>query len=101
MNELIDNLMASMKDRIEGLKWMSPETKKQAATKLSTFKRKIGYPDKLRGYKGLTIDRKSFAGNTLRSAAFQIKRNFEENGARNIRLGNAEGRVDVLLNTIG
>ena len=80
MNELIDNLMASMKDRIEGLKWMSPETKKQAATKLSTFKRKIGYPDKLRGYKGLTIDRKSFAGNTLRSAAFQIKRNFEDLG---------------------
>jgi Predicted metalloendopeptidase len=80
MNELIDNLMASMKDRIDGLEWMSPETKKQAQYKLSTFKRKIGYPDKLRGYKGLSINKKSYAGNILRSNKFQIKRNFEDLG---------------------
>ncbi|MBK7934449.1 MAG: hypothetical protein IPK01_13385 [Acidobacteria bacterium] len=72
MNELIDNLMVSMKERIDGLKWMSAETKKQAHAKLSTFKRKIGYPDVLRGYAGLTIDRKSYAGNILRSNQFQI-----------------------------
>ena len=80
MNVLIDNLMASLKVRIDGLAWMSPETKKQAQVKLSTFKRKIGYPDNPRGYKGLTIDRTSFAGNSMRSAAFQIKRNFEDVG---------------------
>lgn len=80
MNELIDNLMASMKDRIDGLEWMSPETKKQAQYKLSTFKRKIGYPDELRGYKGLSINRKSYAGNILKSNQFQVKRNFEDLG---------------------
>ena len=80
MNVLIDNLMVSLKGRIDGLKWMSPETKKQAQIKLSTFKRKIGYPDTLRGYKGLMIDRTSFAGNSLRAGAFQIKRNFEDLG---------------------
>ncbi len=80
MNELIDNLIAAMKDRIDSLEWMSPETKKQAQTKLSTFKRKIGYPDVLRGYKGLTIDRKSYALNNLRSNRFQVRRNFEDLG---------------------
>ena len=65
MNELIDNLMVAMKNRIDNLEWMSAETKQEAQTKLSTFKRKIGYPDKLRGYKGLRIGRASFAGNEI------------------------------------
>lgn len=80
MNELIDNLMLAMKDRIAGLEWMSEETKKQAQAKLATFKRKIGYPDNLRGYKGLDVERDSYAGNILRSAKFQVKRNFEDLG---------------------
>ncbi|MEP6703762.1 MAG: M13 family metallopeptidase [Acidobacteriota bacterium] len=80
MNELIDNLMAALKERIGGLEWMSPETKLQAQAKLATFKRKIGYPDVLRGFKGLTIDRKSYVGNNLMSNKFQIRRNFEDLG---------------------
>ncbi|MCW5958458.1 MAG: M13 family metallopeptidase [Pyrinomonadaceae bacterium] len=80
MNVLIDNLMAAMKDRINGLEWMSSETKSQAQNKLSTFKRKIGYPDVLRGYKGLEIKRDSYAANMIRSNKFQIKRNFEDLG---------------------
>jgi len=80
MNELIDNLMAALKDRINGLEWMSEDTKKQALVKLASFKRKIGYPDVLRGYKGLTVDNKSYAGNILRSGAFQSKRNFQDLG---------------------
>jgi putative endopeptidase len=80
MNTLIDNLMGSMKERINGLEWMSPETKTQAQAKLASFKRKIGYPDVLRGYKGLTVDRSSFAANVLRSNKFQIKRNWDDLG---------------------
>ncbi|MBP6003360.1 MAG: M13 family metallopeptidase [Pyrinomonadaceae bacterium] len=80
MNVLIDNLMVSMKGRIDGLDWMSAETKKQAQAKLSTFKRKIGYPDVLRGYKGLEIKRDSYAGNLVRSNQFQIRRNMEDIG---------------------
>ncbi len=80
MNELIDNLMFAMKDRVDDLDWMSADTKKQAQAKLATFKRKIGYPDVLRGYKGLSIDRRSYAGNMIRANQFQIKRNFEDLG---------------------
>lgn len=80
MDELIDNLMAAMKERIDNLEWMSADTKKQAQAKLSTFKRKIGYPDKLRGYKGLSIGRSSYAGNILSSNRFQAARNLEDLG---------------------
>jgi putative endopeptidase len=80
MNELIDNLMAALKDRINGLDWMSPATKLQAQAKLATFKRKIGYPDVLRGYKGLTITRSSYATNNLNTNKFQVRRNFEDLG---------------------
>lgn len=80
MNELIDNLMAAMKDRINGLEWMSAETRAQAQAKLSTFKRKIGYPDVLRGYKGIEIARDSYAANLRRANQFQIRRNWEDIG---------------------
>lgn len=80
MNELIDNLMVAMKDRINGLEWMGADTKKQAQGKLSTFKRKIGYPDKLRGYGGLKISADSYTGNLLSLSKFNNKRNLEDLG---------------------
>ncbi len=78
MNELIDNLLAAMKDRVSRLEWMGDETKAQAQRKISTFKRKIGSADVLRGFKGLTVERKSYAGNILRSRQFQVRRNLED-----------------------
>jgi putative endopeptidase len=80
MNELIDNLVVSLRSRINGLEWMSPETRQQAINKLNAFKRKIGYPDQLRGYKGLEISDKSFADNVREVQRFQIARNFEDLG---------------------
>lgn len=77
MDELITNLFAAMKERIDGLEWMGDETKTQAQKKLSTFKRKIGYPDVLRGYKGLSINR-NYADNILNSRRFQIVRNLAD-----------------------
>jgi putative endopeptidase len=74
MNEMIDNLLAAMKERVSQLEWMSEATKKQAQAKLATFKRKIGFPDKLRGYNGLNIKRDSYGANVLRSNQFQVRR---------------------------
>jgi predicted metalloendopeptidase len=80
MNELIDNLMVAMKGRIDGLEWMGADTKKQAQAKLATFKRKIGYPDMLRGYKGLMLKRDSYAENQIRISQFNNKRNLADLG---------------------
>jgi putative endopeptidase len=80
MEELIDNLMAALKDRIMHLEWMGDDTKKQAVEKLAAFGRKIGYPDKLRGYAGLGISRKSYLNNLRATSQFQIARNLTDIG---------------------
>ncbi len=78
MNELIDNLFAAYKERIQTLDWMSDATKKRALEKLAAYTRKIGYPDKLKGYKGLEVSRKSYFDNNLKAGEFSIKRNLEK-----------------------
>lgn len=56
METLVQNLQRAYAIRIENLTWMSDETKQKALEKLSTFRAKIGYPDKWRDYSHLYID---------------------------------------------
>ncbi len=70
MDELVKNLMAAYRERIERLDWMGAETKKQALSKLATVMPKIGYPDKWRDYSGLEIRDDSYVQNVLRAEAF-------------------------------
>ncbi|AIF47364.1 M13 family metallopeptidase [Dyella japonica] len=53
--QLVADLRAAYKHRIENLPWMSEATKKKALEKWATFTPKIGYPDKWRDWTGLTI----------------------------------------------
>ena len=80
MDKMITNLFTAMRSHIDGLTWMSAETKVKAIAKLDSYKRKIGYNEKPRGYAGLKIDRKSYAGNVIRSGEFQIGRNVADIG---------------------
>ncbi|HNU06993.1 MAG TPA: M13 family metallopeptidase [Pyrinomonadaceae bacterium] len=77
-DEMIDQLFIAMGQRIDALAWMSAETKVQAKKKLGTFKKKIGYPDKLRGYAGLSLSRKSYFENAANVSAFNVKRNLAD-----------------------
>jgi len=63
MLDLVNNLQATYKDRIEKLDWMSPDTKKQALAKLAAFTKKIGYPDKWKKYDDVTIDKGAYYAN--------------------------------------
>ncbi|MBO5696745.1 MAG: M13 family metallopeptidase [Alphaproteobacteria bacterium] len=56
MQVLVKNLQRAYAMRMEKLEWMSDETKEKALEKLSTFKAKIGYPDKWRDYSKLEIN---------------------------------------------
>lgn len=80
MNMMIDNLFAAYKERVKTLEWMSPTTREKALEKLSTFKRKIGYPDNFRGYAGLKISRDSYLTNAMNIAQFETKRNATDIG---------------------
>lgn len=75
MVELIENLRAAYKQRIEALDWMSAETKAQALDKLAKFGVKVGYPDKWKPYDGLEIVKGDALGNAKRLGAFEWNRN--------------------------
>ncbi|HEX7324096.1 MAG TPA: M13 family metallopeptidase [Rhodanobacteraceae bacterium] len=55
--QLVTNVRAALKEHIENVDWMSPETKQKALEKWALFLPKIGYPDKgeWRDWSGLTI----------------------------------------------
>ncbi|MEG2498844.1 MAG: M13 family metallopeptidase N-terminal domain-containing protein, partial [Brevundimonas sp.] len=44
MEELVGNLIATMRDRLQNLEWMAPATRTEALAKLDSFRPKIGYP---------------------------------------------------------
>ena len=71
MQNLVKNLQRAYAMRIENLDWMSDETKQKALEKLSTFKAKIGYPDKWRDYSKLEIKDDSLWENMMRVAQFE------------------------------
>jgi putative endopeptidase len=78
--DMVRNLEAALKDDIGTLSWMSPETKKQALTKLEAFLNKIGYPDKWRDYSSLTIDRGAYVLNRAHADAFEVRRDLNKIG---------------------
>lgn len=45
IEEMVSEIIAVYKDRIDSLSWMSAETKSRAKRKLDTMKIKVGYPD--------------------------------------------------------
>jgi len=73
METLVKNLADALKERIQGLSWMSDETKAKAIAKWETFTPKIGYPDKWRDWSGLETDRDSYLGNVRAANAFNYK----------------------------
>ena len=77
---LTDNLKKSLKNRIENLTWMGPETKNEALAKLEKINIKIGYPDKWRDYSGLEIKEDEYLSNIIRSNKFEFSYNMNKVG---------------------
>jgi len=73
VDAMITNILAAFRERLMKIDWMSDSTRQEALTKLDSVGRKVGFPDKVRGYRGLSLDRQSFLGNYIRAAQFQNK----------------------------
>ena len=82
VSELIDNLFAAYRERIEKADWMVAETKEKALLKLNAYQRKIGFNTKPRGYAGLKLDRGSYFQNSRSIAQFEIARNVKDVGEK-------------------
>ncbi len=55
MDDLVANLRKAMAANLADLKWMGPETRRQAQAKLDAFTPKIGEPVRYKTYEGLAI----------------------------------------------
>ena len=55
MQALVENLRKALRSNIEKIEWMGDATKAEAYKKLSTFRPKVGYPDKWRDYGSVSI----------------------------------------------
>lgn len=80
MVQLVKNLQKSLAQRIQGLSWMSEVTKQKALEKLSTFRIKVGYPDKWKDYSKLEIKNDSYYANMKRASEWQYNRMLEKLG---------------------
>ncbi len=78
--DLVADLRATLRERIEALPWMEAETKAAALKKLDKFTVKMGYPDEWRDYSALKIDRNSYVMNTIRAGQFENQRNLAKIG---------------------
>lgn len=70
--DMIKNILWAMSDTVKNLDWMTPETKKRALEKISTFNVKVGYPDQWKDYSKVDITRGAFFGDVLNSANFNV-----------------------------
>jgi len=74
MLKMVDALESSLDTDIQGLSWMSDETKKQAKVKLQAIRNKIGYPDKWRDYSSVIIKPDDLYANVERTHEFEARR---------------------------
>jgi putative endopeptidase len=74
MDALVANLRVALGNRINGLDWMTAETKQRAQEKLATFNPKIGYPKKWKDYSTLEIVRGDAFGNAARASLWEWHR---------------------------
>jgi putative endopeptidase len=80
MVELVENLVAAYRERLEVLEWMSPETRARALEKLAAFTPKIGYPDRWRDYSALEISAGDLIGNVRRASLFEARHEWAKLG---------------------
>lgn len=78
VHELVDDILAALKDKIEHNSWMDESTRKAALAKLASFDPRLGHPKKYIDYSTLAVKRGDLFGNAMRSEEFdwnlQLKR---------------------------
>jgi putative endopeptidase len=78
--EMVNNLVAALRDDLQTLPWMSEPTRQQALAKLNAFTRKIGYPDKWRDYSAYKVDPGPYVLNVIRGRDFEFNRDMKKIG---------------------
>ena len=65
--EIVSNLKAALKHRIDHLDWMNPATRAKAKEKVDSFYVGVGYPEKWRDYSAVKVVKGDALGNQMRA----------------------------------
>ena len=74
MEQLVNNLLAALKARIDALDWMDNATRVEALKKLATFDPRIGYPSTWRDYSRLAVEPGTLFENVQNADRFEWER---------------------------
>lgn len=86
--QMVNNLKAAFRDRIQSRTWMSDSTREMALSKLNAFMDKIGYPNKWKDYSALAISPgESYYANSMAIARF-------DNADDNAKIGKPVDRTE-------
>jgi putative endopeptidase len=80
MDEMIRNVVAVMRDRLQKLDWMTEPTKQKALAKFDRFYAKVGHPEKWRDYSKVAIQPDAFFANVRATSEFEVKRTLAKLG---------------------
>ena len=67
VEDMVKNILATFREGVDKLEWMTAETKKTAKAKAETMLIGVGYPDTWRDYSSLEVKRDDPLGNALRA----------------------------------
>ncbi|MEO7814913.1 MAG: M13 family metallopeptidase [Sphingomicrobium sp.] len=74
MGELISDIRAALKDKIDHSSWMDAATKHEALVKLDAFDPRTGHPATYIDYSAIVVKRGDVLGNAMRADAFEQRR---------------------------
>ena len=104
--ELIGALLWVLKEDINGLQWLGPETKKQALEKLAAYNIQVGYPNKWKDYSGVRIRRDALWANVAAGRRFNVEDNRQligkptDRGLWQLPPSSPDAYIDLQLNQI-
>lgn len=78
VDKMVDNLLSVYEERINGLEWMSAETKTQALLKLHAIGRKLGFPSKWEDFSSINITPENYIGNLKAIAEYDYEKNISK-----------------------
>ncbi|ARG98654.1 M13 family metallopeptidase [Legionella micdadei] len=78
--EILHDIRQALKQDLQTLSWMTPETRQAALKKLALMEDRVGYPDKWWDYSTLKVDRGPYVLNVIRANEFLNKRDLNKIG---------------------
>ncbi|KTC81557.1 M13 family metallopeptidase [Legionella brunensis] len=78
--EILQNIRTVLRQDLQTLSWMTPETRQAALKKLDLMEERVGYPEKWWDYTSLMVNKGPYVLNVIRANEFLIKRDLNKIG---------------------